>query len=241
MSTWPLDMLRPLSATGVDIVVPVYNEEGSIDEFVARVTALGLREALIFVDNASTDGTVQRIEQHAGVRLLRHEQNAGYGMSIRDGLAHSDAATVVIIDADLEYPPEAIPELLVALEHHAVVYGSRFAAGKPGMPWVRRFGNRVLSGVFNTLFQQRTTDLYTGMKALRREALTSLALTRTGFDHVAELGVQLALAGYRIHEVPITYARRTRDVSKMRHVRETLIYVWFISTAWLRLQFLRRS
>jgi glycosyltransferase involved in cell wall biosynthesis len=228
--------LRP-----VDIIVPVYNEEASIDEFIARVTALGLREALIFVDNASTDQTVPRIERHAGVRLLRHQRNTGYGSSIRDGLAMADAAALLIIDADLEYPPEAIPELLAALEHHAVVYGSRFAAGDPVMPWVRRFGNGVLSGVFNVLFQQSTTDLYTGMKAMRREVLASVDLTRNGFEHVAELGVQLAAAGYRIHDVHVTYSARTRGVSKMRHMRETLKYAWYIGASWLRLRILRRS
>ena len=75
-----------------------------------------------------------------------------------------------------------------------MVYGSRFAAGDPRMPWLRRIGNRLLSGVFNILFRQQTTDLYTGMKALRREVLQPLRLTRTGFDHVAELGVR---AGHR--------------------------------------------
>ena len=225
----------------VDIIVPVYNEEACVDEFVDRVTAIGLREALIFIDNASTDLTVQCIEHHAGVRLVRHDRNAGYGASIRDGIARSGAAAIVIIDVDLEYPPESIPDLLAALDRHPVVYGSRFLGdGQPDMSWIRKYGNSLISGVFNTLFRQTTTDLYTGMKALRRDALDSLTLRRDGFEHVAEMGVQLAQAGYRIYEMPVTYAPRASGVSKMRHLRETAMYAWLIVTAWLRFRVLRR-
>ena len=226
----------------VDIIVPVYNEEACVKEFIGRVTAVGLREALIFVDNASTDLTVQHIESQTGVRLVRHDRNAGYGASIRDGIAQSGAAAIVIIDADLEYPPESIPELMAALDQHPVVYGSRFVGhGQPDMSWVRRFGNGLISGVFNVLFRQATTDLYTGMKALRRDALDSLTLSRDGFEHVAEMGVQLAQAGYRIHDIPVRYAPRTSGVSKMRHLRETVTYVWYIVSAWFRFRVARRT
>ena len=225
----------------MDIVVPVYNEEACLDEFVNRVAAIGLREALIFVDNASTDRTIQCIESYADVRLVRHDRNAGYGASIRDGIERSDAAAIVIIDADLEYPPESIPDLLVALSQHPVVYGSRFLGDlRPDMPWVRRCGNGLISGMFNVLFRQTTTDLYTGMKALRREVLGSLTLHRDGFEHVAEMSVQLVQAGYRIHEIPVRYAPRASGVSKMHHLRETVNYAWYIVTSWLRFRVVRR-
>jgi len=226
----------------VDIVVPVHNEEAYIDEFIARVDVLGLREALIFVDNASTDGTVACIQRHMGVRLVRHDRNAGYGASIRDGIASSRASVIVIIDADLEYPPAAIPELLAAVHRHPVVYASRFMGDQPpDMPWIRRFGNSMISGVFNFLFSQTTTDLYTGMKALRREVTQSLLFTRDGFEHVAEMGVHLAQAGYRIREISVSYAPRTRGVSKMRHMRETVKYIWFIGVSWFRFRVCRQK
>ena len=69
----------------LDIIVPVYNEEDSIDEFMARMRRLGYAEALLFVDNASTDGTVERIRR-SDARLVRHTRNEGYGASIRDGI-----------------------------------------------------------------------------------------------------------------------------------------------------------
>src|SRR5687767_1215961 len=125
--------------TAIDVIVPVYNEEACIDEFYRRVSQAGYGSSLIVVDNASTDRTVERLQRYPDVRLIRHESNLGYGASIRDGLALSQAEVVVIIDADLEYPPEAISDLVAALKHHSVVYASRFLAGRPGaMPFIRR-------------------------------------------------------------------------------------------------------
>ena len=100
---------------------------------------------------------------------------------------------------------------------------------------------RLISVVFNTFFRQATTDLYTGMKALRRDALDSLTLHRDGFEHVAEMGVQLAQAGHHIYEIPVKYAPRASGVSKMRHLRETVNYVWYVVTAWLRFRVARRT
>lgn len=228
-------------ATTVDIVVPVYNEAESLDELHVRLTRLGLGASLVFVDNASTDDSVAHIQRFHGARLIRHASNRGYGSSIRDGLAASRAPAVVIIDADLEYPPEAIPSMLAALERHPVVYGSRFLGPTPpAMPALRRFGNRVISAVFNTLFGQRTTDFYTGTKAMRGEVRDRLALTQDGFEHVVELGAQICRLGYDIHEVPVDYKLRAHGASKMRHIPELAKYVWHVGRYWFGYRVLRR-
>jgi GT2 family glycosyltransferase len=194
------------------------------------MTQVGYADSLIFVDNASTDRTVERLQKHPNVRIVRHDSNLGYGASIRDGIAASDARAIVVIDADLEYPPEAIPEMLSALESHPVVYASRFLAGSPGgMPLFRRLGNRAISGIFNLLFGQQTTDLYTGMKAIRRDALRGVELQQNGFEHVLELSARLAVAGHHIHEIPVVYTPRALGVSKMRHIPETLKYLWLVA------------
>jgi glycosyltransferase involved in cell wall biosynthesis len=213
----------------VDIVVPVFNEEAYIDDFVSRVSALDYGDRLIFVDNASTDGTVARISRHPQVRLIRHARNQGYGASIRHGIEAGRAECIVIIDGDLEYPPESIPALLEALERHPVVYCSRFLdAGAPDMSAVRRVGNRTMSAVYNLLYRQQVTDLYTGMKGFRRDAFPLAALTRNGFEHAAEIATVIAFAGQRIHEIPVEYAPRQRGVSKMRHVPEVLKLGFYI-------------
>jgi glycosyltransferase involved in cell wall biosynthesis len=230
------DSSGAFNTPAVQIVVPVLNEKDSIQAFKDRVQKIGYGDALIFVDNASSDGTVALLERMPGARIIRHTRNLGYGASIRDGLAAAGAAKVVIIDADLEYPPEVIPELVAGLDRGAVIYGSRFlSAPTPEMPLLQRLGNRIVSCVFNLLFRQNTTDFYTGVKALRREALDCLNLRRDGFEHVVEMGAQLARAGFRIREIPVAYEPRAGGTSKMKHLPELLKYVWFV--LWYRLGF----
>ena len=225
----------------LDIVVPVHNEEACIDEFLARMDRLRYLDALIIVDNASTDGTVARLAPHAGVRVIRHATNEGYGASIRHGIASSDGELVIVIDADLEYPPEAIPALVDALGKHPVVYASRFIGPRPpAMTPVRRLGNRLVTGIFNLLFRQHATDLYTGMKGLRRDALPLDTLRRDGFEHGVELGVMISLAGHQIFDVPVDYTPRSRGASKMRHVPETVKLLGHMAAYWFRCVVLRR-
>jgi glycosyltransferase involved in cell wall biosynthesis len=224
----------------LDIIVPVYDEEATVDEFHRRMTRLGYADALLFVDNASTDGTVARILHHCA-RVIRHQRNEGYGASIRDGIAASDGDLIIIIDADLEYPPEAVPKIVEALATHSVVYGSRFLGPRvPAMPLARRLGNRVVSAIYDLLFSQATTDLQTGLKGLRRGALPLDALQRSGFEHTVELGALIALAGHRIHDVPVDYRPRQHGRSKMRHVPEVAKLLSLLLGYWLRCVVLRR-
>ena len=213
----------------LDIVVPVLNEEASIDEFIARVERLGYAEALIFVDNASNDGTVDRIQRHPGCRLIRHARNEGYGASIRHGIEAGAGEVVVIVDADLEYPVESIPTLLEALAAHPVVYASRFLGVRPPeMALFRRLGNRLMSGLYNVLYRQHVTDLCTGMKAFRRDALPIAALTMDGFEHGVEIAMLIAFSGHRIHEIPVDYQPRQKGTSKMRHIPEALKFCFHL-------------
>ncbi len=209
-------MTRP-----VDIIVPILDEVACVDELIARVDRLGLASALIFVDNGSTDGTLERLAHYPHVRVIRHAVDEGYGASIRDGIAASDGEKIVIIDADLEYPPEAIPALLGGLDRAAAIYASRFlGAAPPAMSRLRRAGNGLVTGLYNRLFGQRITDLYTGLKGLRRAALPLDRLTRSGFEHAAEIAAVIAGAGHHIEEIAVDYAPRRRGRAKMRHLRE---------------------
>lgn len=207
----------------VDVVVPVLNEREMLPRFLERLQALDLPLNLIFVDNGSTDGTLEWIGALPDVTVIAHGRNLGYGRSLTDGLMASTAARVIIIDADCEYPPEAIPALLAGLELFPVVYASRFLDGtRIDMSPFRRWGNRGLTGLFNFLYGQHLTDLYTGMKALRRTAFEGLTFTRNGFEQVTELAAKVARRGARIGEVPVAYAPRQTGRSKMRHIPELL-------------------
>lgn len=225
----------------VDIVVPVRNEEASVDAFYERLRALGLSQNLIFVDNASTDATVERIQAYPDVRLIRHAADEGYGASVRDGSVAADKDVVVIIDADLEYPPERIPALLEALREHPVVYCSRFRGPQPPpMPLFRRIGNALASRLYNVLFRQSTTDLYTGMKGFRRSALPMHELQKGGFEHGAEIAAMIALRGHRIWDLPVEYTPRQQGASKMRHLPESLKLVGYVVAYWFRCIVLRQ-
>jgi glycosyltransferase involved in cell wall biosynthesis len=157
-----------------------------------------------------------------GVETIRHDRNEGYGKSLRDGIAHGKGRTIVTIDADLEYPPESIPALLDALRTNPVVYGSRFSGGRrPEMRAVRRFGNRFLSGIFNVVCRQRLTDLYTGIKAFRRDQVDGCQFQESGFTFVVEFAAHVSRS-CQIAEVPVEYHARSKGRSKMRHVVEAL-------------------
>ena len=210
----------------VDVVIPIFNEAAMLGELHTRLRRACPTAKIIFVDNGSTDGTPEALERLSDVKLVRHTQNLGYGRSLRDGIAAGNGELIVMIDADLEYFPEDIPLLADALEEAPAVYGSRFLAETaPRMAPTRRFGNALVSAVFSTLFHQRLTDLYTGLRAVRRNALPESALHAEGFEFVLELAARLAENGAQIAEVPVQYRERTQGTSKMRHIPEFLRFV----------------
>lgn len=217
-----------------DIIVPVYNERDNLPQLLARLRALPDFASfnLVFVDNASTDGSVEFIGNIPGVTLIRHPRNLGYGASLRSGMAAASTGKIVIIDADCEYPPECIPLLLQALSTNHVVYASRLlgksSAQQAGMSLLKWWGNRTISAAYNMLFSQHVTDLYTGCKALRIECLKGIDLQRDGFEQVLELAARLAVRGYSIHEVAVDFSPRSRGTSKMSHLSETIKYFFWL-------------
>ncbi len=213
----------------IDVIIPVYNEEEILPVFHQRITALSLPLNLIYIDNCSTDRSVEIIRSFKKVTLVEHEQNEGYGGSILDGIEKSSNERIVIIDADCEYPPEALPAILKRLNSCQVVYASRFLDGRnDGMPTLKRLGNQLISKVFNLFYQQQTTDLYTGCKAFHRSVLQEMNLTCTGYEHVLEFGVKVSRKNIPIQEVPVDFTPRHTGKAKMKHVSETLKCLYFI-------------
>lgn len=215
--------------TKIAVIVPVYNEEKSIAHFYRRIRAIPLDIKLIFVDNASTDDTLSILESLEDIILIKHEKNEGYGASICDGIKNSTEEIIAIIDVDCEYPPESLPEMIRQLEHHDVVYASRFLdPNHPKMPLLKKLGNALISSLYNVLFRQNTTDLYTGCKVLKRSAMERFSLDKKGFEHVLELAVKLALQGMTIKDVYVQFVPRQTDQSKMRHLQETAKSIFFM-------------
>lgn len=218
-------METALKMQEADVIVPVFNEEDILEDFYRRICNLNLNLHLIFVDNASSDQSLKIIESFSDVTIIKHNVNEGYGSSLIDGMKCGRNNKVIIIDADCEYPPEAIPDILCALDKHDLVYTSRLlrrrSAVAANMPMLKVMGNKIISGLFNRLFGQRTTDLYTGCKGFRRDCIEGLDFRRRGFEHVLEFACLLSRRGYKIVDIPIEFAPRSTGKSKMSHLSET--------------------
>lgn len=213
----------------IDVIVPVYNEEAGLPGFFQRLTALPLNIHPIFIDNASTDNSLTMLKQLEGVTVIAHQANEGYGASLRDGIRKATARKIIIIDADCEYAPEVIPELVEQLDSHDVVFTSRFL-GKSDykMSFLKMAGNKIISKFFNLLFEQTVTDLYTGSKGFQRRVVKDLPMERNGFEHVLEVAAKLARQGINIQEIPVEFRLRRTGVSKMSHFSETIKYLYFL-------------
>jgi glycosyltransferase involved in cell wall biosynthesis len=219
-----------------DLVVPVFNEEDGLPDFFRRLEELQLNYQLnyqlILVDNASTDGSLTLLKNHPTALVIEHEKNEGYGGSMTDGINAGQNEWVITIDADCEYPPECIPAVLDALSQHSVVYASRFLDPQlmraSGMPLIKRLGNRLFSWSYNRRFTQRTTDLYTGCKGIRRSALEGIVFEQKGFEYVLELAAKLAAKGHLIYDIPVQFEARSSGASKMHYLSESTKYFWLL-------------
>jgi glycosyltransferase involved in cell wall biosynthesis len=202
----------------LSVVMPVYNERTTIDEIIRRVLAVPLRVELIVVDDGSTDGTsevLDNLQRELKFTLLR-QTNAGKGAALRRGFAAVTGDLVVIQDADLEYSPEEFPELieLICQGKADVVYGSRFLGRHRVFLFTHYLGNRIVTLATNVLYNTMLTDMETCYKVMRVEVLRSMTLKSNGFGIEPEITAKVFKRGYRVYEIPITYAGRGYDQGK---------------------------
>lgn len=227
----------------VSIVIPIYNEVGTILDVLARVQEAplpeGLEKEIILVDDGSTDGTRDLLGRifAPGVKVVLHSQNKGKSAAVRTGIAQAEGDFFLIQDADLEYDPRDYRGLLVPLveDRADVVYGSRFlnnALYKRGsFGGLHRFGNGFLTWFSNRLSGLNLSDMETCYKAFRMEVLRSIPLSAERFGFEPEVTITLARQRrWRVLEVPISYQGRSYAEGKKIGVKDAFhalgIMVW---------------
>jgi glycosyltransferase involved in cell wall biosynthesis len=222
----------------VSVVIPVYNEVSTIREIVARVQAVDLDKEIIIVDDGSTDGTRELLQEislaQKNVRVFYHDRNQGKGAALRTGFEVTTGDIVIIQDADLEYDPREYPVLLEPiLDGRAdVVYGSRFLGGPHRVLFFWHYlGNKFLTLLSNALTNLNLTDMETCYKVFRREVLNDIQLKSNRFGFEPEFTAKIAKKGFRIYETSISYSGRTyaegKKIGWKDGVKAIFAIVWF--------------
>ncbi len=218
------------------VVIPTYNEAGTLQEVVARVQAVDVPTEIIIVDDASTDGSADVAAGIAAcaenVTLLRHDRNRGKGRAVRTGFEAATGDFVLVQDADLEYDPADYSKLLnPLLEGRAdAVYGSRFlTSSEHRVLYFRHYlGNRLLTLLSNLATDLNLTDMESCYKVFRRELLQSIVLEEDRFGIEPEITAKIAKAGARVYEVGISYHGRTYEQGKKIRPRDGVWALWCI-------------
>ena len=237
MKTSPLP---PLPADFLlSVVMPVYNEQATLRDIVAKVLAVPVRKELVLVDDGSKDDSRKILAElaaaHPEVRVFEHEQNRGKGAALRTGFEQARGEVVVVQDADLEYDPRDYPVLLgpIVRGEADVVFGSRYLvdARDPGRErdhFYHYFGNRVLTFLSNLFTGLNLTDMETCYKCFRREVLKDITIDSRRFTVEPEFTAKIAKRPVRIFEVPIRYQGRKYSEGKKITWRDGVAAIWAI-------------
>jgi glycosyltransferase involved in cell wall biosynthesis len=207
--------------------MPVYNEQPTLREVVARVLAVPTDQneidlELICVDDGSRDGSREILSElaaaHAEIRVFLQAKNMGKGAALRHGIQQATGDFVIIQDADLEYDPADYPALLgpLIMGKADVVYGSRFLGSGPHrvLYYWHSVGNWLLTILSNSLTNMNMSDMETCYKVFRREILQAIPIEEDRFGFEPEITVKIAKRRLRVYEVGISYWGRTYEEGK---------------------------
>lgn len=205
----------------LSVVIPVFNEQDTVEALFNRVMETSWDKEIIFVDDASTDNSpavLKKLAQGDRVRVLTHPVNRGKGAALATGFAAARGDIIIIQDADLEYDPKDYGKLIQPIldDKADVVYGSRFVGSNSHrvLYFWHSLGNKALTTFSNAMTDLNLTDMETCYKVFRREVIQNMTIEEERFGFEPEMTAKVARAGWRIFEVGISYAGRTYDQGK---------------------------
>jgi glycosyltransferase involved in cell wall biosynthesis len=218
----------------LSIIMPVYNECETLSEILSQVRAVELPDVekeILLVDDGSTDGSREILDQEASVgdvRVFYHEQNQGKGAAVRTAVKEATGDLIVIQDADLEYDPRDYPALIQPIVEGrvTVVYGSRFLGPRKAMLFWHMLGNKLLTLTTNILYNAILSDMETCYKCFRADVIKDIPLRSRRFEFEPEITAKVLKRGHRIFEVPISYYGREYHEGKKIGWRDAPIAFW---------------
>ena len=220
----------------LSVVIPVYDEENTVSRVIEKLVKIPHLLEIIVVDDCSKDRTgtiVKRLsETYPAIKYFRHEINQGKTAALKTGFAMTQGEIVIVQDADLEYDPQEIPEVINPIvEGFAdVVYGSRFMVKRAArvLYFYHYLANKGLTFLSNMLTNLNITDVETCYKAFRGEIIRNLIITSSGFGFEIEVTAKVAKLNCVFYEVPISYYGRTYEEGKKITYRDgfsALLYI----------------
>ncbi|MBT5783288.1 MAG: glycosyltransferase family 2 protein [Candidatus Marinimicrobia bacterium] len=211
----------------LSVVIPVYNEESTLEEILGEVSKSEIVTEIILIDDCSTDSSLDkiyecknqlsRLKPKINILIEKNEKNMGKGATIRKGFKKATSEVIIVQDADLEYDPKEYITLIQPIKEGKadVVYGSRFIGGTHRVLYFWHYmGNKALTLLSNMFSNLNLTDMETCYKMFRREILQNFNLVSNRFGFEPEFTAKVAKAKLKIYELPISYYGRTYDDGK---------------------------
>lgn len=216
----------------LSVIVPVYNEQNTIDEILKRIMSVSLAgwsKEILVIDDGSTDRTKSILKSwEKKVCVIYKEKNEGKGSALSIGFQKATGDVILVQDADLEYSPRDYPILLAPFDNPQVdiVYGSRFLGPHLSTMFMYAQGNKFVTLVTNLFFNSNITDMETGYKVFRRRVLDGVTIRAKRFDVEPELTAKMLKKGCQIYEVPISYYGRKFAEGKKLTWRDGVVALW---------------